>query len=49
MQKLGELQTPGTGRREAGSVRQAEFRGCRLACGHWWREAEIMMSVEVIV
>jgi hypothetical protein len=36
IQRLAELQTPGTGRREAGGVRRAVFRGgWRVACGVW--------------
>jgi hypothetical protein len=29
------LQTPGTGRREAGGIRRAVFGGRRAACGRW--------------
>jgi hypothetical protein len=35
IQRLAELQTPGTGRREAGGVRQAVVGGRRVVCGRW--------------
>jgi len=56
IQRLAELQTPGTGRREAGSVWRAVFGGRRVACGVWHVAggrrrmlAEIMTSVDIIV
>ena len=36
IQRLAELQTPGTERREAGGVWRAVFGGWRVACGRWW-------------
>jgi hypothetical protein len=36
IQRLVELQAPGTGRREAGGIRRALFGGRCVACGKWW-------------
>jgi len=53
IQRLAELQTPGTGRREAGGVLWAVFGGRHVACsmadGGRHMVAEIMMSVDIIV
>jgi len=35
IQRLAELQIPGTGRREAGGAWRAVFGGWRAACGVW--------------
>jgi len=55
IQRLVELQTPSSGRREADCVWRAVFGGWRVAYGRWRvagggrRAAEIMTSVYIIV
>jgi len=53
IQRHAELQTPGTGRHEAGGVLWAVFGGwlvvCSMADGRQRMVAEIMMLVDIIV
>jgi len=49
IQRLAELQAPGTGRREAGGVWWAVFGGRRVAGGGRHMVAKIMTSVDIIV
>ena len=53
IQRLAELQTPGTGRREAGGIWWVVFGGwhvvCRVADGGQLMVAEIVTSVDIIV
>jgi len=56
IQRLAELQAPGTGRHEAGGIWRAVFGGRQAASGVWGVAggrrrmlAEIMTSVDMVV
>ena len=49
IQRLPELQKPGTGRREAGGVWWAVYGGRHVAYDVWQMAAKIIMLVDIIV